>query len=598
MALHTIEQHIFECRRNKQKDPTYFFSIGGIEEIGKNCYCIEHLDEIVIMDFGIKFGNKLTQPGVTGEIPNLDYLIKNQKKITGLFITHGHEDHIGGVPHLISSLEIPTIYAPALAMELIKKKLEELKIERIPKMEIYDSDSIYFTKYFAFDFFSVNHSIPDSFGFSISTPNGFLVFSGDFRFDLKNKIESKSFQRLISIGGREVDLLLCESTSAAQPGFNESEATIISELKNIISSSEGRIIITFFASNLGRIEEIVKLANSADKKIVVFGRSIESSLKCSQTAGILNTNDLKNVFITPQEMNTIPDKKLLIICTGSQGEESSALNNISKGLHPLIQLKPSDNIIFSSNVIPGNKQAVNELVNRLYKSGCKLFLNSPECKIHASGHATKLEQQLLISLISPTYLAPVHGEKKMLHDLKRNISELKIVPSYNIFILRNGEKLKILNRVVSKAEEEEHLKFNFPYFVMENKLTDHGKETLNERTKLAMNGLLVVSITLDLETKTIFSISPVTTIGSLSFSLSSEIFKDLSRMISKNTEELLANSSVTLKKEDIISSNTSIITDFFNKKGHKVPKIIILLEEVKQNNLWENSINANSYIKE
>ncbi|ADX98018.1 ribonuclease J [Mycoplasma suis] len=597
MVFHTVEQHIFECRKNKQKDPTFFYSIGGIEEIGKNCYCVEHLDEIVIMDFGIKFGNKLTQPGVTGEIPNLDYLIENQKKIFGLLITHGHEDHIGGVPHLVNSLDIPVIYAPALAMELIKKKLEENKIERLPKLEVYDPDTIIFTKHFAFDVFPVNHSIPDSFGFAISTPNGVVVFSGDFRFDLKNKIDSKAFQRLISIGGRQVDLLLCESTAAAQPGFNESEATIIQELKNIISSSEGRIIITFFASNLGRIEEIVKLASSAGRKIIVFGRSIESSLKCSQAVGILNSNELKNVFIPSSEINTVPDKKILIICTGSQGEESSALNNISKGLHPIIQLKPSDDIIFSSNVIPGNKQAVNELVNRLYKSGCRLFLNSNECKIHASGHATKLEQQLFISLIAPSFLAPVHGEKKMLHDLKRNISELKIVPSENIFILKNGEKLKIFNRKVTKAEPEEHLQFKFPYYVMENKLTDHGRETLGARTKLATNGLLTVSMTVDLSTKKLFSISPVTTIGSLSFSLSAEILRDLGRMISKNTEELFNNSKGGLSKEDIISSNSKIITDFFNKKGHKIPQILILLEETNSNELWENSISANTYSK-
>lgn len=593
MVYHTIEQHIFESRKEKSSQSTYFFGLGGIEEIGKNCYCVEHQDEILILDFGIKFGNKQTQPGVTGLIANLEYLIQEKSKIVGLFITHGHEDHIGGIVHLLNKIDIPTIYAPSLATELIKKKIEEHKPIYEPKIVTYNASSLFFTKYFGIDFFEVNHSIPDSFGFSISTPNGYIVFSGDFRFDLKNKINSKAFQRLINIGSREVDLLLCESTAAAQPGFNESELTIIQELKNIISSARGRIIITFFASNLGRIEEIVKLANSKGKKIAIFGRSIESSLKCSQAAGLLNNFDLKSNLVSAQELDSVPDDQLIIICTGSQGEESSALSIISKGTHPHIQLKPTDDIIFSSNAIPGNKQAINELVNRLYKTGCNIHLNSNECRIHASGHATKLEQQLFISLISPKYLAPIHGEKKMLHDLKRNVEELKIVQKDNIFILQNGSRLELLNREVRRVTEKD-LKFSQHFYVIENKLTDKGREILEERTKLASQGLLIVSISLCLKTKTIHSVSPIATIGSFSFSTSVDLFKELNKLIRQKVEYLLKNLTFELTKENISKSINSLVEDFFgnNRKNQKIPKSIVLIEDIESSKLWEDAIAA------
>nr|WP_146612331.1 ribonuclease J [Candidatus Mycoplasma haematolamae] len=593
-TLHTIEQHIFESRKTKQTEPTLFYSLGGIEEIGKNCYCLEHKDEIMLMDFGIKFGNRQTQPGITGEIPNLEHLLANQKKICGLFITHGHEDHIGGVPHLLNRINIPVIYGPSLALELIRKKLEETKPQYEPKMVVYDAESIFFTKYFSVDTFLVNHSIPDSYGFTISTPNGYVVFSGDFRYDLKNKIDSKAFQKLINIGARQVDLLLCESTAAAQPGFNESEVAIVHELKNIISSSKGRVIITFFASNLGRIEEIVKLAHSQGRKIAIFGRSIDSSLKCSQNVGLLNANELKNVFVTTQELEGLPDDKILIICTGSQGEEGSALNTISKNSHAVIQLKPTDDIIFSSNAIPGNKQSVNELVNRLYKSGCNIHLNSAECRIHASGHATKLEQQLFISLVNPKFLAPIHGEKKMLHDLKRNVSELNIVPKENIFILKNGARLALLNGKVTR-EEAQDLAFSMPSYVMENKLTDSGKEILTERTKVAVNGLLAVSILLDFKSKTIFSVSPISTIGSFPFSLSAEMFRDLNKLILQKVDYLLKNVPIEQDEKSISKAVTDLITEFFSeRKKNKVPQIVVLVESKGHSAIWEDAITAST----
>ncbi|CCE66771.1 ribonuclease J [Candidatus Mycoplasma haematominutum] len=594
MIVHTIEQHLFEARKTRKTVPTHVYSLGGIEEIGKNCYCIETPDELIIMDFGIKFGNKLTQPGITGEVPNLEYLTANKEKISALFISHGHEDHIGGVPHLLARLEVPAIYAPALALELIKKKLEENKVELNSKLEVYDADSLIVTRNFAVEFFEVNHSIPDSYGLFVSTPNGAVVFSGDFRFDLKNKINSKAFQKLINIGGRQVDLLLCESTAAATPGFNESEATIIQELKNIISSSRGRIIITFFASNLGRIEEIVKLAHSKGRKIVVFGRSIDSSLKCSQTVGLLNANELKEVFISPQEMENYDDSEILVICTGSQGEEASALSLISRNAHTTIQLKPTDDIIFSSNAIPGNKQAVNELVNRLYKSGCNIYLNSPECRIHASGHATKLEQQLFISLISPRFLAPIHGERKMLHDLKRNVAELNIVPNQNIFILKNGAKLSLLNGNVTKTTPEEDIFLSSPCYILENKLTEGGKEILAERTQMAQNGLVALSLTLDPKERVILDLSPISTIGSLPFSLSGEILRELNRLIVQKLESILENPKLQLNSAKLQQEITKLISDYFaSKQTSKIPNSILIIEEVSVADFWKDAISAN-----
>nr|WP_235062718.1 ribonuclease J [Mycoplasma ovis] len=308
---------------------------------------------------------------------------------------------------------------------------------------------------------------------------------------------------------------------------------------------------------------------------------------------MLNNFDLKSNLVSAQELDSVPDDQLIIICTGSQGEESSALSIISKGTHPHIQLKPTDDIIFSSNAIPGNKQAINELVNRLYKTGCNIHLNSNECRIHASGHATKLEQQLFISLISPKYLAPIHGEKKMLHDLKRNVEELKIVQKDNIFILQNGSRLELLNREVRRVTEKD-LKFSQHFYVIENKLTDKGREILEERTKLASQGLLIVSISLCLKTKTIHSVSPIATIGSFSFSTSVDLFKELNKLIRQKVEYLLKNLTFELTKENISKSINSLVEDFFgnNRKNQKIPKSIVLIEDIESSKLWEDAIAA------
>lgn len=563
-----INDCINNRRTQTQTIPTKFFALGGIGEVGKNTYCLEHDNEIIIIDAGIKFVNKKLYPGLTGTVVGISYLIQYQHKIKGLFITHGHEDHIGGIAHILKKIKIPVIYSPVIASELILRKLNEHKIPN-QKIVLFDKKSVFSTEHFVVDFFKVNHSIPDAYGMCVCTPNGFVVTSGDFRFDFGSKSDKFDLQKVSQIATRKIDLLLCESTNAEQPGFNESEKVVISELNNIISSSTGRVIITFFASNLARIEEIIKISINSNRKIVILGRSIDASITASQKVGYLKIN--KKIFISPNEIQNFTDNEILIICTGSQGEENAVLNNISKQKHPWIKLKPTDNIIFSSNVIPGNSLAVDEVINRLYKSGCNIFVNSPTLKTHSSGHASKLEQQLFVSLINSNYLIPIHGEFRMLKELKRNCIELGFNEK-NIFILSNGQVAQLLNRVVTVTDEKID---TTPLFIVGNEITPDGDKIVKYRESLGRDGILFLHLFLNWTKREICALSPITNVGSFYLAESIQELKKMSGFLMAKISEKLKNPEVTLK--DIENFATNLIKQEVLRVKKQKPFIKLLV---------------------
>lgn len=541
-----------------QTIPTKCFALGGIEEVGKNSYCIEHDDEILVLDAGIKFVNKRHLPGLSGVIPSVSFLKENQHKIKALIISHGHEDHIGGIVHVLKQVSFPTIYCPIIASELIKRKLTD---HQIPSQNIvlYSDNSVFTTKHFLIDFYRVNHSIPDAFGVAVRSPNGLIVFSGDFRFDFTSKNDKFDLSKIGKISQRGVDLLMCESTNAEQPGFNDSEKGVINELHNIMSSVKGRIIITFFASNIGRIEEVFKIAINLNKKIVILGHSIDANVSASQHVGYLKFDD-KNL-ISSKDANSHPDHDILIICTGSQGEETSALSNISKNKHPHIKLKSSDTIIFSSNVIPGNTYAFESLINKLYKSGCSIYLNSPNLRIHSSGHAAKLEQQLFVSMVNPKYIIPIHGETRMLKGLSRNCAEIGFDTS-KIFVIKNGDVVHLLNKEAYVSKEKVDASV---VYIDGDEITHAGEAISQERAELANRGMVVTHLFIDSSKGEIHSISPLANTGSyfvsesnfsknLQHSIYQEVRKKLKDKVSldlikQSLEEMIAKEIFIQKKQ-------------------------------------------------
>ncbi|MEG2198449.1 MAG: ribonuclease J, partial [Malacoplasma sp.] len=318
-----FNQHTISLDYNNEKDTTYIFAMGGIEEIGKNMYVIEHNEETIVVDAGIKFASS-DMLGFNGLIPNFEYFNHNNREIDKLFITHGHEDHIGGVPYLVQKCKIKTICGPLLAIELIKRKLSEFREIKIPEFEIFSDDTIISTKYFTVDFFRVCHSIPDCFGLAIKGPNGNIASAGDYRFDFGCSTDNTNIHKIIEISNRGIDVFLAESTNSDQPGFSESEDLILKNIGYILKTTKSRVFISTFASNLGRIERIIEIAINLNRKICIMGRSMEANIKTSRKVGYIKLSDID--FVNGKEITSTPDENLLVILTGSQGEEMAALN--------------------------------------------------------------------------------------------------------------------------------------------------------------------------------------------------------------------------------------------------------------------------------
>lgn len=313
------------------KEPTKIFALGGLEEIGKNMYGIEYKDDLIIIDCGIKFAdNELL--GIDGIIANFTYLHENAHKIKAVFITHGHEDHIGGIPYLLKEFNIPVIYAPKMASEFILRKLQEHKDAKPTKIEVYTDDTVVKTKHFKIDFYRVNHSIPDSFGICVQTPNGNIVESGDFRFDFQAKGEEFNLQKVAEIASRKVALFLSETTNAEIPGFSSSEENIYANINKIIKEAIGRVILTTFASNTTRINKVIEIALSLGRKICLLGKSMEANVAISRKVGYINMSDTD--LVSSRDIKKYPDENIMILCTGSQGEELAALNMMARGKHP------------------------------------------------------------------------------------------------------------------------------------------------------------------------------------------------------------------------------------------------------------------------
>lgn len=523
-----------------KKNPTYIYALGGLEEIGKNTYVIEHGNSLVVVDIGIKFANS-TLLGIDGMFANYDVLLKKQDKFKALVITHGHEDHIGAVVHLLRKIPVPKIIAPKLPVELIKKKIAEHKDIKLPEIIGYDDDCEFQIGDIKIDFMRVCHSIPDSFSVCFETPNGKIVETGDFRFDFATDGDQTDLFKLMEIGNRKIDVLLCESTSSEVPGFSESEKYIIQNIIDYIKAAKGRVFVSTFASNLSRIEAIIVEAINLGKKVAIIGKSMEANVKISRRLGYLKAKD--NDFIQPKDIKDLPDNEVLVILTGSQGEPTAALNVMAQGKHSKVSLKPGDTIILSSNPIPGNFAQVEDMINALYKLGVIVHENNPDKKIHASGHATRSEQQLMLKGVNAKYLVPIHGEYKMLKTLKRNAIDVGYDPE-NIIIVRNGDVLELNDHVLSVSNIRHAYE---PIYINGHEVNSKTRELLHERNQISSEGLINIVILVNL-TKGLVLNPTVSTRGCFYAKESPQLIHKLSYTIKNQLLNIVKESS-TLDKE-------------------------------------------------
>lgn len=469
--------------------PVSVFALGGLGEVGKNMYVVENEKSLLIFDAGVMFPEQ-DLPGIDYVISDYSYLRDNAKKIKALIITHGHEDHIGGIPFLIQTVHIPVIYAPPLAAALIRYKLQMMRIKTPVNIVEYNDDTILNFDSLRVSFFSVTHSIPDCYGYCVDTPHGRIVSTGDFKVDLTPIGREMDLGKMAALGNEGVDLLLSDSTNVEHEGYTPSERNVIGAINEIFANAPGRLIVSTFSSNISRIQQIVEGTVNYKRKIIIIGRTMERVVSASRDLGYIKIPDAS--IVEASKVNLLKPEETVILCTGSQGEPMAALSRIADGTHKEITIIPGDTVVFSSSPIPGNSVGIDRVVNQLTRLGATVLTNSILRNIHSSGHPSQEELKLVLRLIRPKFFMPMHGEFRMLK-LHAELATKVGVPLSNSFILKNGETLELRNGKVTRGKT-----LNVEDIYLDGNSTEGmSKAVLDDRRKLNSDGMVSVIIAVD-----------------------------------------------------------------------------------------------------
>jgi ribonuclease J len=423
--------------------------LGGLHEIGKNTCVFEYGDDLMMVDAGLAFPSD-GMHGVNVVLPDTTYLRENQKRIRAMIVTHGHEDHIGGIPHHLKNFNIPVIYGPRLAMSLLQGKMEEAGVtDRTTIQTVQPRDVVTVGQSFKVEFIRNTHSIADSFSLAITTPVGVVVFTGDFKFD-HTPVDGETFdiQRMAHYGEQGVLCMFSDSTNAELPGFTPPERAVFPNLDRHFANAEGRVIVTTFASSVHRVAMVLELAMKHGRKVGLLGRSMLNVIAKARELGYMRCPD--ELFVPIKQIRDLPDRETLLLMTGSQGEPLAALSRISRGEHPQVQVKTTDTIIFSASPIPGNTISVVNTIDRLMMLGAKVVYGKGE-GIHVSGHGSQEDQKLMLALTRPKFFVPVHGEHRMLVAHSKTAQSMGI-PSDNMLIIDNGDVVELTPDSIRRGE--------------------------------------------------------------------------------------------------------------------------------------------------
>lgn len=552
-------------------EPIRVYALGGLCEVGKNTYAIESANSIILLDAGVRFPEE-DLIGVDYVIPDYTHLKNNRNKIKALFITHGHEDHIGGIPFLIQTVHIPIIYAPPFAVALIKRKLEENKIKENVRIVPYNSDSIIdVAGEFKVSFFHVTHSIPDSYGICVDTKEGRIVSTGDFKIDLTPIGPDIELDKLAKLGDEGVTLLLSDSTNAEIEGYTPSETNVVKSINDIFSTATGRLIVSTFSSNLSRIQQIIEAAVKFGRKVCVVGRSMEAIVEFSRQYGYMHIPDEKIVDVDHVKM--VRNNELCIICTGSQGEPMAALARIANGDHKQLSIIPGDTVVFSSSAIPGNGASINRVVNKLTRSGANVLTNTVFSEIHSSGHPAKQELRLMLKLLRPKYFMPMHGEYRMLK-IHGNIAISLGIPKENVFINENGDVLNMKNEFIIKdgkvpADD---------VYIDGNDLSGLNANVIRDRKVLNDEGLIITALNVDTEHRNLVD-EPIIFSRGFMYLEDNDVLDEIKDKVKE--EILLALKAPIFDEVKVKHNIEQMIKKYVYSLTERSPMIIILINKMK-----------------
>ena len=500
--------------------------LGGLEEVGRNCTLVEYGNDIVLIDMGLQFPEE-DMPGIDYIIPNMGYLKGKEKNIRGVIITHGHYDHIGGIPHLLPGLGYPPLYALPMTTGIIKKRQEDFKgVQPLKIHQVSVNDKLRLGQ-FDIEFFHVNHNIPDSMGVVIHTPEGTIIHTGDWKFDYQPVGEAPAdLQRIAKIGSAGVMALMSDSTNAMMPGHQMSETEIGVNLETLIEKAPGRIIIGAFSSLLSRIKQLIEMSEKHGKVVALGGFSMKSNVEIAKELGYMKFNP--KTLIDMRQIDKYPHNKIVVICTGAQGEKNATLMRIATGEHREIRLVPGDTVVFSSSVIPGNERTVQRLKDTLFRKGAEV-IHHEMMDVHAGGHAKADDVKLMLSLLNPKYFIPQHGNHFMLR-LNGRVATGMGFPKENVFIADNGQVMEFQAGVGRLTNEKLPADY---VFVDGLGVSDETNVVLRDRQVLAEDGMVVVIATVDSKTGKLIQNPDIISRGFVYLKEHKELIEDLRHRVKK-----------------------------------------------------------------
>jgi len=503
------------------------YALGGLEEIGRNCTVFECGNDIIIIDIGLMFPDE-GMPGIDYIIPNITSLRGKEKNIRGVIITHGHMDHVGGIPLTIARLGYPTIYTAPLTAGIIKKRQEEFgNANKLRIQLVTDESKIQLGKHFVFEPFHVNHNITDAFGAALHTPFGTILYTGDFKFDYTPFDDDPAdLTHIASFGLNGVLALMADSTNAESPGHQISESQVGKEMERIIREHGGRLIIGTFSSLLTRVHQIIVLCEKYGRKVLIEGRSMNNNIEIAKQMGYMKFKP--STIVEAHEFERLPDDKACVICTGAQGERNAVLMRVANNEHKTVKIRPGDGIVFSSSVIPGNERTVQSLKDTLVRMGARVY-HYNNLDVHAGGHAKQEDLKLMLRLTDPKYLIPIHGNRFLLEahgDLGREIG----MPDENVFIAENGQVIEFDNHGAHLTRQ----KVVTDYVMVDGLgVGDVSQVVLRDRVQLADEGMFVIIVTVDQKTGALMSSPDIISRGFVYMRESKELIERARAMVKK-----------------------------------------------------------------